>query len=166
MGDGVSGASLTVCRHLQAGRAQLIEDYLSGKRKISDVPSNEYGMQIIHALSSDKPIEANLNVINRGLIPTLPPKASVEVPCLVNGGGIQPCRVEDYPEQLAGLNRQMINVQLLAAQGALNGDRNAIFRAIALDPNTSSKLGLEEIRKMTDELFEALRSEIDPRFFL
>jgi alpha-galactosidase len=89
----------------------------------------------------------------------------VEVPCLVSGGGIQPCRVEDYPEQLAGLNRQMINVQLLAAQGALDGDRTAICRAVALDPNASSKLGLEELKNMTDELFEALKSEIDPRFF-
>ena len=110
-------------------------------------------------------MEANLNIINHGLIPNLPPNACVEVPCLVNGGGVQPCRVEDYPEQLAGLNRQMINVQLLAAQGALNCDREAVFRAIALDPNTSSKLGLDEIASLTDELFDALRSEIDPRFF-
>ena len=59
----------------------------------------------------------------------------------------------------------MINVQLVGAQGALNCDRRAIFHAIAADPNTQSKLGLDEIQAMTDELFEALRSEIDPRFF-
>ena len=165
MNDGVSGASLKVCRYLQSTWERRIEEIVSGKQKISAEPSNEYGMQIIHAITCDEPMEANLNIINRGLIPTLPPEASVEVPCLVNGGGIQPCRVEDYPEQLAGLNRQMINVQLLAAQGVLECDRTAVFRAVALDPNTSSKLGLEEIRKMTDELFGALRSEIDPRFF-
>ena len=81
---------------------------------------------------------------------------------LVNGGGIFPARIENYPEQLACLNRGMINVQLMGAQGALNCDRRAIFHAIAADPNTQSKLGLDEIQAMTDELFEALRSEMSP----
>ena len=34
----------------------------------------------------------------------------------------------------------------------------------AADPNTQSKLGLDEIRSMTDELFDALADVIDPRF--
>ena len=124
-------------------------------------------MKLIHCadLHLDSPMEANLNVMNGNLISSLPPECSVEVPCLVSGGGIQPCRVEHYPEQLAALNRQMINVQMLGAEGALKHDRNMIFRAIAMDPNTSSKLGLDEIKSMTDELFEALKSEIEPEFF-
>ena len=165
MSSGVTGAALTICRHARNKVERHIQEYLSGKRKVSSESSNEYGMQIIHAITCDEPMEANLNVMNNGLIPTLPPGACVEVSCLVNGGGIQPCQVLDYPEQLAGLNRQMINVQLLTAQGALDADRTAICRAVSLDPNASSKLGLEEMKNMTDELFEALKSEIDPRFF-
>ena len=103
--------------------------------------------------------------MSRGLIPTLPPGACVEVPCLVNGGGIFPARIEDYPEQLAALNRGMINVQILGAQGALNHSRSDIFHAVAADPLTAAVLGLDEIQEMTDELFEALASEIDPAFF-
>ena len=102
--------------------------------------------------------------MNKGLIPTLPPGAAVEVPCLVNGAGILPCRIDDYPEQLAALNRGMINAQILGAEGALSGCRHKIFHAIACDPLTAAKLGLDEIQAMTDEMFSALSDYIDPRF--
>ena len=65
----------------------------------------EYGVRIIGAMEKNQPFSANLNVMNNGLIPTLPPGACVEVPCLVDGGGIFPGRIDDYPEQLAALNR-------------------------------------------------------------
>ena len=89
----------------------------------------------------------------------------MEVPCLVSGGGIQPVRIENYPEQLAGLNRNMISMQMMAAQGALSGSQEDIFRAVALDPLTAAVCSLDEIRAMTGELFAALRSEVDEKFF-
>ena len=51
------------------------------------------------------------------------------------------------------------------AEGALTCDRDMIFRAIALDPNASSKLGLDELRQITEDMFEVLHSEIEPGFF-
>ena len=165
MSSGVSGASVVLCKGLQVRNENDLKAYLAGTKEIDLTPSAEYGVQVIAAIEKNHSFTANLNVMNHGLMPSLPPECSVEVPCLVNGGGIFPCRIENYPEQLACLNRGMINVQLMGAQGALNCDRRAIFHAIAADPNTQSKLGLDEIQAMTDELFEALRSEIDPRFF-
>ena len=106
-----------------------------------------------------------MNVINHGLIATLPPECCVEVPCLVDGGGITPCRIENYPEQLAGLNRGMINLQMMAAEGALECSRRKIFQAIALDPLTAAVCSLDEIQTMTNELFTELRDQIDSRFF-
>ena len=164
MSAGVSGASLTVCSKLQEHNQEKLRNLLSGKEKIETVPSMEYGVRIIAAIEKNQPFTANLNVMNRALIPALPPGACVEVPCLVNGGGIFPARIDDYPEQLAALNRGMVNVQLLGAQGALNHSRRDIFHAIAADPLTAALLGLDEIQCMTDELFKALASEIDPEF--
>lgn len=166
MGSGLSGAALEIVAKLRQRVYRFVDDYRAGKDVVKKESSNEYGIQLIHAMTCDEPMEANLNVMNNGLIPTLPPGCSVEVPCLVNGGGIQPCRIENYPEQLAGLNRQMINLQMLGAEGALNCDREAIIRAIYFDPNASSKLSLDELRQMTEELFESLRSEIEPGFFI
>ncbi len=161
---GVSGASLTVCSKLQVLNEQKLQRLLAGEEKIDSKPSLEYGVQIIQAMEKNVPFSANLNVMNDGLIANLPPDACVEVPCLVSGGGVFPGRVENYPEQLAALNRGMINVQIQAAQGALNCSRRDIFHAIAADPLTAAVLGLDEIQQMTDEMFDALESEIAPGF--
>lgn len=164
MSAGVSGASVTICRKLRERNLRQIEEYLNGTREVDTKPSQEYGVELIAAIEKNEDFSANLNVMNNGLIPSLPPGAAVEVPCLVNGAGILPCRVENYPEQLASLNRGMINAQILAADGALTGCRHRIFQAIACDPLTAAALGLDEIQAMTDEMFEALKDYIDPRF--
>ena len=164
MGAGVSGASVTICRKLRELNLRHIGEYLNGTREVDTKPSEEYGVELIAAIEKNEDFSANLNVMNNGLIPSLPPGAAVEVPCLVNGAGILPCRVDNYPEQLASLNRGMINAQILAAEGALTGCRHKIFQAIACDPLTAATLGLDEIQAMTDEMFEALKDYIDPRF--
>jgi len=165
MSDGVSGASIKILPELQKQNDAEIARLLAADTLDDLKASDEYAIQIISAIVDNRDFAANLNVINHGLIPSLPPEACVEVPCLVNGGGIQPCRIDDYPEQLAGLNRMMINAQLLAADGALTCDRQKIMWAITLDPLTAAVCSLSEIRQMTDELFAALAREIDPGFF-
>lgn len=164
MSSGVSGASVSICRGLQIRNDKELAGYFDGSREINLEPSAEYGVQLIAAIENNAPISANLNVMNHGLIPTLPPECAVEVPCLVDGAGVAPTRVFDYPEKFAALNRGMINVQILGAQGALTGDRDSIFHAIAADPLTAAVLGLDEIRAMTDDLFEALKDHLPPGF--
>ena len=164
MSAGRSGASLEICAGLQKRNEKEITALLDGTKEFDLQPSGEYAVQIIRAIETNTALSANLDVINRGLIPTLPPECCVEVPCLVDGGGIIPGRIADYPEQLAGLNRGMINAQLPAADGALTGDRRKIFHAIALDPLTAAVCSLDEIQAMTDELFEKLKDQIAPEF--
>lgn len=166
MSSGRSGASLEICAGLQIRNEKEIAALLSGSKEFDLKPSGEYAVQIINAIETNVALSANLNVINRGLIATLPPECCVEVPCLVDGGGITPCRIDNYPEQLAGLNRGMINMQMPAAAGALDGDRRKIFHAVALDPLTAAVCSLDEIQAMTDEMFAALRDQLDPRFFI
>ena len=165
MSAGVSGASTRICPLLRDRAEKEVSEYLSGKREISIEHSNEYGVQIISAIEENRTISANLNIMNHGLIPSLPPDACVEVPCMVNGAGILPCKIDNYPEQLAALNRSMINVQLLAAAGALDGDRRKIFHACCADPLSAAVCSLDEIQQICDEMFNALKTELDPRFF-
>jgi alpha-galactosidase len=161
---GTSGASIKVCAELQEKSEKKIQALLDGTEELDIDSSDEYAIQIITAIESNVPMSANLNVINHGLIPTLPPESCVEVPCLVNGIGVNPTRIENYPEQLAGLNRGMINLQMLAAEGALSCDKKKIFQAIALDPLTAAVCSLDEIQAMTDEMFETFKEEINPDF--
>ena len=163
---GTSGASIKVCAELQKKSEKKIQALLDGTEELNIDSSDEYAIQIITAIETNVPMSANLNVINRGLIPTLPPESCVEVPCLVDGAGVNPTRIENYPEQLAGINRGMINLQILAAEGALEGNKKKIFQAIALDPLTAAVCSLDEIQAMTDEMFETFKEEISPDFFL
>ena len=55
----------------------------------------------------------------------------------------------------AAVCRTNINVQELAVRAMLDGDREHIYHAIALDPLTGALLTLAQIRQMTDELLQA-----------
>jgi alpha-galactosidase len=109
----------------------------------------------MEAIVTDRPCHIGGNVINNGLIPNLPAKACVEVPCLVDRNGVQGCQVGELPEQLAALNRSNINVQLLTIEAALTRRKDAIYHAAMVDPHTSSELTLDQIRKLCDDLIKA-----------
>ena len=55
--------------------------------------SNEFTIHIMDATLSDVPYRFNGNVMNHGLITSLPPGCCVEVPCMTDSQGINPCHV-------------------------------------------------------------------------
>ena len=118
--------------------------------------SNEYASHIIESVVTGKPYQIGGNVLNQGgLISNLPADACVEVPCLVNGYGVQPCRVGALPVQCAALNMTNINVQLLTIEAAVTQKKDHIYQAAMLDPHTGSELDIDTIKKMVDDLIEA-----------
>lgn len=117
--------------------------------------SGEYGSYIMEAMETDIPFRIHGNVMNDGLVTNLPRKACVEVPCMVDRNGINPCVVGDLPEACAAVNRTNINVQLLTVEAALTGKRDCIYQAALLDPHAEAELTIDEIRAMCDELIEA-----------
>ena len=118
--------------------------------------SNEYASHIMEAIAGGKTISIGGNVLNRGgLISNLPQEACVEVPCLVNRGGVQPCYVGELPVQCAAMNMTNINVQLLTIEAVRTRKRDHIYQAAMLDPHTAAELSIDDIRAMVDELIEA-----------
>lgn len=128
---------------------------LEGKEPIQLQPSVEYGAKIINAMVTGEATRINGNVNNSRLITNLPTGCCVEVPCLVDKNGIQPCYVGDLPPQLAALNRTNVNVQSLIVDAAMGGTRESVYHAIMMDPLTSAVLTLDEIHSMTDQMFDA-----------
>lgn len=118
--------------------------------------SEEYGSRIIHSMETGQLRRMNINIRNdEHAITNLAADACVEVPCLVDDRGVNPCTVGDLPPQLASLNRSNIDVQRLAVKGALEHDQDAIRRAIKLDPLTAAACTLDEIDNMVDDLLAA-----------
>ena len=117
--------------------------------------THEYGSAIIEAAETNRLARINGNVPNRDLIPNLPPGCCVEVPCLVDGNGIQPTRVDDYPPQLAAMMQTNVNVQSLTVEAALTGKREHIYHAAMLDPHTAAELSLDQIWSLVDDLIAA-----------
>jgi len=117
--------------------------------------SHEYGSYIMEAMETDVPFKIGGSVMNTGIITNLPAKACVEVPCLVDRNGVQPCFVGDLPEQCAALNRTNINPQILTVEAALTRNRDLIYQAAMLDPHTAAELPIDQIRAMCDDLIKA-----------
>ena len=127
----------------------ILQEELSAER------THEYGARIIEAIETNRPITINGNVPNDGLIDNLPGGCCVEVPCLVDGNGIQPIKVGPLPSQLAALNRTNINVQELIVEAALTGNKDAVYHAVMLDPLTSAVCTLPQIRELVDQMLAA-----------
>lgn len=125
--------------------------------KITHERSNEYGSYIMEAIVTGTPYKIGGNVINNGLIDNLPADACVEVPCLVDGYGITPCRVGKLPLQLAAMNSSNIYPQLLAIEAAVTRQKKYIYQAAMMDPHTGSELSIKDIYSLVDELLAAHR---------
>jgi alpha-galactosidase len=152
---GRTGGYLRHCISRLETAQHEFDELIAGTRELRATRSHEYGSAIMEAIETNRPARINGNVPNRDLIPKLPPGCCVEVPCLVDGNGIQPTRVDDYPAQLAALNRTNVNVQELIVEAALTGQREAVHHAVMLDPLTGAVCTLPQIRAMVNELLAA-----------
>ena len=131
---------------------ELLED-ANTDRRLTAERSEEYACRIIEAMESDRPIVINGNVPNEGFIDNLLDMSNVEVPILIDKLGFHPMAVGELPGQLAALSRSNQAVQQMAVNAIIDGDKEAAFHAVALDPLTSAVLSLGEIRDMFDEMW-------------
>jgi len=126
-----------------------------GNPKLTHTRTHEFGSYIMEAAETDVPFRIHGNVMNTGLITNLPAKACVEVPCLIDRNGLNPCYVGDLPESCAALNRTNVNVQILAVEAALERSRDKLYQAAWMDPHTSGELAIDQIRSLCDDLIKA-----------
>ncbi len=140
-----------------------IDDWLA-EEKVEIERGQEYAAYIFNATIGDGTLfEFNGNVRNFGLIDNLPVGCCVEVPVLASKRGLSPIHVGSLPEQLAILINTSARCEELAVEAAITGDPRKVFHSICFDPLTSAVLSLNEIKQMTDEMFEANRQWL-PQF--
>lgn len=136
------------------GWDQELKDILAEK-EITWKRSVEYASYIMEAMTTDVPCKIGGNVLNTELIDNLPSDACVEVPCLVDGQGIHPCRIGNLPLQLAAMNCSNIYPQLLTIEAAVTKKKEYIYQAAMMDPHTGSELSIDDIISLCDDLIEA-----------
>jgi alpha-galactosidase len=132
-----------------------VRDALANGEPMELARSNEYASAIVNSIVTGEPSVIYGNVANEGLIDSLPQGACVEVPCLVDGSGVRPTPVLDYPPQLAALNRTYASVVDLTVRAVLEGRPDHVRHAAMLDAATAAALTLDEIDALCDELTEA-----------
>lgn len=131
-----------------------IRAMLRGERAIPNERSEEYGSRIIEAIALHRHTTVYGNVRNTGLIDNLP-DGCVEVACLVDRNGVQPCHIGPLPEQLAGLNRAHMTVHALVNEALRTRDRQAARYALMLDPLSAAVCSPAELSSLFDEMWEA-----------
>jgi 6-phospho-beta-glucosidase len=112
----------------------------------------DFAVEVMAAMLSGRPGRFILNVPNRGAITDLPADAVVEVPCRVMGRTIQPLAQGAMPAMVAGLVRQVVEHARLAADAAVDGEREACVRALLAHPLVRS---LETAEALTEEFLTA-----------
>ena len=142
--------------------ARNLDEFAETKRRLDAGQSfeiersGEYAAVIVHALLCGEPARIVGNVPNRGsLISNLDADACVEVPCLVDGLGVQPIAIGQLPRQCAAYIHPAVDAQGLTVRAALGRDRDAIYHAVMQDPQVQTRLTLDETWRMTDELIAA-----------
>lgn len=157
--SGYRGASGFYANNWPAWRREndsSIQAMLRGEAAIPAQPSHEYAATIVESILLDRPSVIYGNVRNAGLIDNLP-DGCVEVACLVDRNGIQPCHFGPLPEQLAALNRSHMPVHSLVVDALLHADMQAARYALLLDPLTAAVCSPAEIDALFDEMWDAER---------
>ena len=127
---------------------------------LADLPKGDEAegievIDLIEAIVDNGNITLVVNAPNEGTIPNLPDQAIVEVNAQINAYGIRPIQTGPLPETLAAHLRRFFDFQQQVVLAALSGDREQALHAFMLDPNTASRLDLDQTRTMMDELLEA-----------
>ena len=132
-----------------------IVQWLDNPAPLNLARGHEYAAYIMNAWLGGEPFQFNGNVANKGLITNLPQDACVEVPVWASRNGLQAVHVGALPPQVAVLTGASAQIEEMAVEAALTGNKRLVYHACANDPLSSAVLSLAEIRQMVDDLFAA-----------
>ncbi|MBA3975065.1 MAG: alpha-glucosidase/alpha-galactosidase [Candidatus Solibacter sp.] len=152
---GETGAYYSWCQTVAGFYAK--HDPLQFESTRLETRSVEYCSWIMEAVATGRPFRFMGNVRNDGYITNLPRGCCVEVPTFADDTGLHPTVIGALPPQCAALCMTNVNVQILAAEAALQGDAELAVQAAALDPLSSAVCTLDEIRRMCSEMLESQR---------
>lgn len=130
-----------------------IRKWLDNPEPLNLQRGHEYAAYIMNALEGGEPFTFNGNMPNKHLIDNLPQDACVEIPVWASRKGLELVAVGALPPQCAILTNLSAQIEEMAVEAALTGNRRLVYQAVANDPLSAAVLSLAEIQKMVDDLF-------------
>lgn len=132
----------------------------AGPVSLADLPmGDEFAgievIDIIEAIVDNRHEIYAVNTLNNGAIPNLPDDAVVECSAMVDRYGVRAIHSKPLPDALAALLTHYVALQHQMVRAALSGDRDELYRALLLDPTTSSVLDIHQIADLCAELLAA-----------
>ena len=117
--------------------------------------------QLLNAHYNDLNEVHVVDVRHNGAVAGWDPDWVLELPCRVNARGIQPLSADPLPPVCSGLVAQVKAYEILTAQAAVTGDRNAAYQALLAHPLGPAA---DEISAVLDDLLEINKPYL-PNFF-
>lgn len=139
--------------HRQQLKTEIAEK-VSGIQPLGDwlYPSPERSIHVVTGILNNKRVIIESGIVyNRGAILNLPFDAAVEVPVMLDAGGIHPICMGNLPLAISKLCAIQVSVQQMAVEAAVNGSRALAMQALLIDPVVTS---VDAAEKILDELWE------------
>lgn len=158
--DWIHGETGGYLRHTRESRNWFEETY---PKLLAEPPMSydgskrgkEHGSYIVESLETGRVYRGHFNMVNQGCITNLADDCIVEVPCYVDGNGINVPQVGDLPMGCAAVCAQSVWVQRLAVEAAVSGDEMLLKQAALMDPLTGAVCNPAEVWQMIDEMLIA-----------
>jgi alpha-galactosidase/6-phospho-beta-glucosidase family protein len=163
MDYGIRKTTMRERYELKKKATERVQRWVSGEEDIPWRRSSEQATDIIETVLTKGKERFVMNVPNRGQIAELPSEVVVESISTLTADGFGYEAAGPLPQPIAGICRSHVEVQELAVQAALEGNRRKLLDALYLDHHTHM-VEFREIPRLADELLEANR-DLLPRFF-
>ncbi|HWE62678.1 MAG TPA: glycoside hydrolase [Chloroflexota bacterium] len=133
---------------------------LDTRRSRGGINELELALDVMDAIFNDRKEIWPVNVPNHGAIPDFPDDMVVELPGLVDSGGVTPVAYGPLPRQVSGLTKMLGEYQALTAEAAWSGTRKQAIQALASNPLVPS---LHTAETLYDEMAYAHREYLPAR---
>lgn len=95
---------------------------------------SELMVGMLSAIYNDKGEEYVVNVLNQGAVPGMPADSCVEIPCLIDKGGVRPLTVAKPDVDMLGLMNLVAAYEALTVEAAMEQSYAKALRALNLNP--------------------------------
>ena len=117
-------------------------------------------MQLINSHYNDLGQIHVVNTRDNGVVKDWPADWVLELPARVGKQGIHPLTTDPLPPACFGLISQVKMYEILTAEAAVHGDRNALYQALLAHPLGPSA---DKVQKVMDDMLETNRQWL-PQF--